>query len=166
MLLHHDRRDMIIGLSLLFFCALMLYAVIPAEVPVRGDIRRFGLSPRFFPKFSVACIMIFSAALALHSTFFRARHSSRKSEQRKVLQEDQGSLFNVGAAMGLMVGFIILMRVLGAMTAIPIFLIAFMRFAGMKSWPKILALACSTVVVIYLFFERLLYVILPEGFLF
>jgi hypothetical protein len=166
MLLPHDRGDMIIGVVLMLFCALMLYVVIPAEVPVRVDVAKISLSPRFFPKFSVACIMIFSAALALHATFFRPRHSPKQTAHRKERHELLESQFNVGKVIALIAAFIILMNITGALIAIPIFLVAFMLFVGMKSRLKILMLACGTVAVVYFFFERLLYVILPEGLLF
>ena len=71
------------------------------------------------------------------------------------------SLFLIGAgSLAVMIGSI---HIIGVYGAIPLFLIFYMRFQGHHRWLTTGALAASTPVVLFLFFEIALRITLPKG---
>ncbi len=70
-------------------------------------------------------------------------------------------LFLIGAgSLAVMIGSI---HIIGVYGAIPLFLIFYMRFQGHLRWLTTGALAASTPVVLFLFFEIALRITLPKG---
>ncbi len=70
-------------------------------------------------------------------------------------------LFLIGAgSLAVMIGSI---HIIGVYGAIPLFLIFYMRFQGHHRWLTTGALAASTPVVLFLFFEIALRITLPKG---
>ena len=70
-------------------------------------------------------------------------------------------LFLIGAgSLAVMIGLI---HIIGVYGAIPLFLIFYMRFQGHHKWLTTGALAASTPVVLFLFFEIALRITLPKG---
>ncbi len=71
------------------------------------------------------------------------------------------NLFLIGAgSLAVMIGSI---HIIGVYGAIPLFLIFYMRFQGHHRWLTTGALAASTPVVLFLFFEIALRITLPKG---
>ncbi len=70
-------------------------------------------------------------------------------------------LFLIGAgSLAVMIGSI---HIIGVYGAIPLFLICYMRYQGHHKWLTTGALAASTPVVLFLFFEIALRITLPKG---
>ena len=71
-------------------------------------------------------------------------------------------LFLIGAgSLAVMIGSI---HIIGVYGAVPLFLIFYMRFQGRHPWLMTGALAATTPVVLFLFFEIALRITLPKGF--
>ena len=71
-------------------------------------------------------------------------------------------LFLVGA--GSLTAMIGLIHVIGVYGSIPIFLVFYMRFIGAHPWVITSAIAISTPIVTFLFFEIALNITLPKGY--
>ena len=69
-------------------------------------------------------------------------------------------IFIVVASLTAMVAAI---HVIGVYGSIPLFLIFYLRFMGNHSWLVTLAVGLTTPVVTFLFFEKLLLLLLPKG---
>lgn len=73
--------------------------------------------------------------------------------------------FKIFATVTLSIGGMLgAIHVIGFYGAIPLFLIFYVRFVGRHSWPLTLALAITTPVVTFFFFEIGMKIFLPKGF--
>jgi hypothetical protein len=68
------------------------------------------------------------------------------------------------AAAGGLTATVALTMVAGVYVAIPLFMIAYIRFVGRNSWTVALSLAIGTVLFMFFFFEVTLKILLPKGF--
>ena len=69
-------------------------------------------------------------------------------------------LFVVG---GGIIGFLLLIGVVGFYGAIPLFLIYYLRFIGQHTWRLTLSVALATPVICFGFFDFAMRIVLPKG---
>ncbi len=69
----------------------------------------------------------------------------------------------IAIVVGSLAAMIAAIHVVGVYVAVPLFIVFYVRFVGGHRWVTTLALALAIPVVTFLFFEKLLLIILPKG---
>jgi hypothetical protein len=128
-----------------------------AELPI-GWISGEGPGGGAFP-FWLSAGMLICAFWVMVRWVRKSSMPSRSTEP--YMDKRSFRLFLIGAgSLAVMIGSI---HIIGVYGAIPLFLIFYMRFQGHHRWLTTGALAASTPVVLFLFFEIALRITLPKG---
>jgi len=128
-----------------------------AELPI-GWLPGEGPGGGAFP-FWLSTGMLICSVWVMVRWFRRTSLQSRSTEP--YMDRQSFKLFLIGAgSLTVMIGSI---HIIGVYGAVPLFLIFYMRFLGRHRWLTTGALAASTPVVLFLFFEILLRITLPKG---
>lgn len=152
------------GLLALFSVYLMWKS---AELPI-GWIKDYGPGGGMFPFYLslimlVVCCLIFVLALRRRTPESQTDEPFMSPEAKRLFYKAAGSLCLMILVMGGLWLPGLYIPGLGAYVAIPLFLIFYVRFMGHHSWPMTLALAVGIPAVTFLFFEKLLWILLPKG---
>ncbi len=125
-----------------------------------GFIEGEGPGSGFWP-FWLSLIMLLSCVWTIINW---ARRTSPPSQSEDVFLDSFGKkmVLLVG---GSIVGFLILIGLVGFYGAIPIFLIYYLRVIGGHSWRLTLSVALLTPVFLFFFFDIAMRIILPKGYL-
>ncbi len=97
-----------------------------------------------------------------------ARHatlSETTAAKAEAILEPPGDVLREIVLLAYLVGLAAAVLVLGFWLAIPLFVIAFLRFHERETWTLTLALTATAWVVLYLVFDSVLGIIVHEGFL-
>jgi len=154
------RRDTVIGVGLLAFCGVLYWQTgaiaTPPFVPI---------GPAFYPRVLLVLLAGLGVWLVVEDTL-RGRGPSQ------ALKKPGGPRPNYRRVL---VGFLVFMAYVASLSIIGYITSTFLFILGL-SWsigprdrrglPKIVAVAFGTALVIYLVFEKYLFVFLPRGFLF
>lgn len=97
-------------------------------------------------------------------TLGRTFLSSTKKTDEEL--DDAAPWVKAGPIIGWVVGFCVLVLLLGFQISIPLYVFAFLRFRGQVSWPRCIVLAVSAWLVIYVTLDALLHRTLFEGLFF
>ena len=147
------RTDGVIGLGLLVFSLVMYFFIIPNQIKEIS----FGagsLSPSIFPKVAVVIIGFLATCLMINSFFFK-RQTRLSPFGPKAL-----------AIILFLVAYVAGIQILGYYVATGLFLLALMIYLSREKWIKYTVIIVIFLVVNYLFFEKVLKLILPRGYLF
>jgi hypothetical protein len=142
--------DRIIGLVLLAFSIAMLFWIIPSEVEMVGGNVGPGMDPAFMPQ----CIAFLVGFLAILVILSRTPH---KKEKIRLLPPRTVS------TIAFFVSYIILTSLVGYLPASLVILPAYLWFFGARNWKIIVPLSIGFPVLLYLFFAKVMQVILPTG---
>ncbi len=129
-----------------------------AELPI-GWIPNMGPGGGAFP-FWVSFGMLLCCIWMLVRWVTRASPPSRSTEPYMTSQTLKSVLL-VAGSLTVMIGLI---HIIGVYGAVPLFLIFYIRFLGRHSWVMAGAMAVSTPIAAFLFFEIALRKTLPKGF--
>jgi putative tricarboxylic transport membrane protein len=161
------RMDAIVAFVLAAFSAYMMWK--STELPI-GWIHDYGPGGGAFP-FWLAVGMLVCSLIVLARTLLGLTPESRSDAPFFVDGEARRLVFIVAGALTLMVlltsgiyvGGTALLPAVGVYVAIPLFMIFYMRYLGHHRWVTVLAISIATPVVTFLFFEKLLLILLPKG---
>jgi putative tricarboxylic transport membrane protein len=148
------KPESLIAAAMMGFAAyLMWHATV---LPIGWDGAR-GPGGGAFP-FWLSAIMF----VATGGVFLRSVLSGVRAEDMKPFFEPGmlGPVLAATLALGLT---ILLMPIIGAYLAIPLFMLWYLRFFGRNGWTVTLALSLTTPVVLFFFFEVALLILLPKG---
>lgn len=140
-----------------------------AELPI-GWIRGYGPGGGAFP-FWLSAGMFVCSVIVLVRTLRGLTPESRTDATFFVDAGARREIYVVAGALTAMVAVVSgvyvfgvpVIPALGTYVAIPLFIIFYMRYLGRHGWGTTLALALATPVVTFLFFEKLLLILLPKG---
>lgn len=118
-----------------------------------------GLGPAFWPKLLLVLMMAFSVGVAIN-VFRKVRKGLLPAAAGVTLDSGKIQLFS---AMGLIVLYIILMKIIGFLVLTPFVMIAFMYLLGEKSKLWIYTIPFVLTLGIVLLFTKVMYVPLPRG---
>lgn len=118
-----------------------------------------GLGPAFWPRLLLVLLMVFSVGVAV-GVFRKVKKGLLPAATALTLDRGKIQLF---AAIGLIVLYIILMKIIGFLVLTPIVMIAFMYLLGEKSKVWIFSVPFALTIGIVLMFTRVMYVPLPRG---
>lgn len=154
-----DKRmtpDRLSGLVLLGFSILLLTLIIPKGVETAGGPSSAGLGPAFMPRL-VAALM---GCLALALVFQAGPGRPGQAGQRPTLFPAKILLTIL-----VFVGYIIMVPLAGYLVSTLVFLPGVLLFFGVRKRRVIIPLSIGLPLLLYWFFSRVMYVLLPAGIL-
>lgn len=142
------------GLLALFSLYLMWKA---AELPI-GYIRGQGPGGGFWPFW--LSLGMFLSCLAIAWNWWRGKSPAAQSDEP--FTDDFGwlTLLHVG---GGVIAFVALISVISMYGAIAVFLLYYLRFLGRHSWPLSLGMAVVLPIGLFVFFEGVMLISMPQG---
>lgn len=149
-----EHTDGIIGIGLFVFSVVMYFIIIPnqiAEVAYGAG----SLLPSFFPKVAIGIIGVLSIFLIVQGFASKSLRQEPLSFGPKALSI---VLFLIGYAAGI--------EIIGYLLATGLFLFALMFYLSREKWLKYIVIIAVFLAANFLFFEKLLKLVLPRGYLF
>lgn len=161
------RADLLVGVILMLFSAYT--AIKSTELPI-GWIKGYGPGGGAFP-FWLSLGMLVCTVLVVARNLLGTSPEARSdatffvdAEGRRLVGTVAGSLtVMVALVSGIYVFGVPILPAVGIYVAVPVFMIFYMRYLGRHSWLTTLLIATATPVVTFLFFEKLLVILLPKG---
>lgn len=138
-------------------CLVTYFIIIPREV--ESEIQR-GLPPTFFPNLSVIWVGAFSLLLMARSFFIGNEEQSESRAERR--SGRIGAVFTIAAS----TVYLILCWLFSFIISTVVILAVMMWALGERRWPLIAGATLATTFGIYVVFDWLMSVQLPEGILF
>lgn len=151
------RAELIMAVVMAFFSAYLMWK--STELPVTW-IKGVGPGGGMFPFWLSAGMLV--CALWILFRLYRRSSPVGKSEEKYLDRHSAIQISMVVVSLTIMIGLI---HFIGVYGSIPIFFIWYMRTLGHHSWKETLSLALITPVVTFFFFEILLNITLPKGYL-
>ncbi|MBW2038081.1 MAG: tripartite tricarboxylate transporter TctB family protein [Deltaproteobacteria bacterium] len=145
--------DQLIGVILFVFSLALYFIIIPYEVEQISERTSTGLNPAFMPELTAFVLAFLSLLLIV--------------KKREALQE-RVRLFplRVIITILLFIAYMVLTPLIGYLPAtfliLPIYLLSF----GMRRWKTVVVLSIIFPFILYLFFAKVMLVMLPRGVLF
>jgi putative tricarboxylic transport membrane protein len=125
-----------------------------------GIIPGEGVGSGFWP-FWLSLIM-FGCTVWIGVNWALKRSPPSRSDEPYLDDYAKRSLLLVGAGL---LGFLVLIELIGLYGAILVFLVYYLGVLGRHSWPKTAAISCLTPVVSFFFFDVAMRIVLPKGYL-
>jgi putative tricarboxylic transport membrane protein len=150
------RAEIVMALVMAAFSVYLMWK--SAELPV-GWIKGEGPGGGAWP-FWLAAIMLGSCIFIIVNWFRRASPPSR-SEEVYMDSHAIRSFLMVGGGLTAAIGLI---HVIGVYGSVFLFLLYYIRFLGKHSWRTTAAIAVTTPVVTFFFFDVALRIVLPKGY--
>ena len=149
------KANIITSIVLLIFTG--FYAYLTSQLPTRNLPNTLGSA--FMPWLLAAFLFILAVSLLITNA---VRGTREKSNPKVSLKEGLGVIF--------LTIFVYLyinaMQLFGFIIITPFFLAALMWISGARRWREILLVSIFSTIGIYLFFQKIFKVILPQGTLF
>ena len=149
-----EHTDGIIGIGLFIFSVIMYFIIIPNQI-VDVSYGAGSLLPAFFPKVAIGVIGVLSIFLIVEGFISNRQGQQSLSFGPKALSI---ILFLIGYAIGI--------EIIGYLAATGIFLFALMLYLSRENWFKYIVIIVVFLAVNYLFFEKMLKLVLPRGYFF
>ncbi len=149
------RAELIVAVVLAIFSLYLMWK--STELPIGWDPEK-GPGGGAFPFWLSAGMLVCTVLIAYRA--LRGLTPESRSTAPFVAGEAIRMILIVVASLTAMVAAI---HVIGVYGSIPLFLIFYLRYMGKHSWVTTLAISLMTPVVTFLFFEKLLLLLLPKG---
>ena len=161
------RMDLLVACILGAFSAYMMWK--STELPI-GWIREYGPGGGAFP-FYLSLGMLVCSALIIFRSLRGLTPESQTEAPFFIDPEGRKLIYIVVAALTAMIALtsgiylfgVTLLPAVGVYVAVPLFIIFYMRYLGRHNWFLVIGVAVATPVVTFLFFEKLLLILLPKG---
>ena len=149
------KANIIASIVLILFTG--FYAYLTSQLPTRNLPNTLGSA--FMPSLLAACLFVLAAGLLITNA---TRGTQEKSNPKVSLKEGLSVIF-----LTFFVYFYVkAMQLLGFIIITPIFLAILMWISGARKWKEIILVSIASTIGIYLFFQKVFKVILPQGTLF
>lgn len=149
------RAELIVAVFLAIFSLYLMWK--STELPIGWDPEK-GPGGGAFP-FWLSAGMLVCALLIAYRTLRGLTPESRSTEPFMDRESFRMILIVVASLTALVAGI----HVIGIYGSVPLFLIFYLRYMGKHSWVTTLIVSLTTPVVTFLFFEKLLLILLPKG---
>lgn len=160
------RMELTVGSVLMVFSLYIMWK--SAELPI-GWIPGYGPGGGAFP-FWLGLGMFACTVMIVVRTWLGHTPESRSTEPfmdrrswRLILTVGGSLVVLIAVIGGIDVFGVPIVPALGIYVAVPLFMIFYLRYLGQHSWFATLAISLTTPVVTFLFFEKLLIILLPKG---
>jgi hypothetical protein len=117
-----------------------------------------GLSPRFFP-YLITLVLTGLSLLLLAKDLARPEDTVSRKEDKRITKA-------TGLTMSILIGYYILIRLIGMIPASVAANIFLVRLFGFQRWKAILIFSVFLILILFLFFEKIAQVPMPRGLLF
>lgn len=151
------KAEIVTAVILAFFSSYLMWK--SAELPV-GWIEDVGPGGGMFPFWLSAGMLVCSVWVIFNWT----RGTSPPSQSDEPYM-DRPTLILISQVVGSLTVMIGLIHFIGVYGSVPLFFIWYMRTVGRHSWKETLTMAIVTPIVTFFFFEILLHITLPKGYL-
>ena len=145
---------------LVILLAIVYWLFVPYEVP--DEQHPFGITGRFFPQL-IALLILGCGSLLLVRTLVPKRRGAESREKLGGLE--WRALRRVLPHAGILLLYVISLDILGYISASVPAIVLLMLHAAARDWRIIMPVAVLTPICLYLFFQKVMYVQLPEGLL-
>ena len=149
------RAELYVAVGLAIFSLYLMWK--STELPIGWEPEK-GPGGGAFPFWLSAGMLVCTVLIAYRA--LRGLTPESRSTAPFIERESVRLIFIVVASLTAMVAGI---HVIGVYGSIPLFLIFYLRYLGNHSWFLTLAVGLTTPVVTFLFFEKLLLLLLPKG---
>lgn len=149
------RAEIIVALVLAVFSVYLMWK--STELPI-GWKPGVGPGGGAFPFWLATGMLITSALVFIRALMGRTAESRQTGEF--VARAAQWQVVVVSISLAVMIGLI---HVVGVYVSVPLFLLFYVGYIGRHKWYVTVPLVVAVPVVTFLFFERLLLIILPKG---
>jgi hypothetical protein len=150
-------KDLYLGLTLIAFCLLLLFWIIPTYVGEQTTGQR-GLTPRFFPY----CITITLASMSILLIY----NSQRISQGEASRAEDKRLTPFTIICTVLFLAYYIGVKVIGMVPTSALVLFTLVRLFGFRNWVFNILISAVFAILLFLFFEKMAQVSVPRGIVF
>ena len=150
----------IIGVALLLYFCLIPLGIEQPGAEWKGGIgvlKNVALSARLFPIILTIAIGVFGVSLALGDLFKKRKMLRETSEPRMKIE------YRTLIIIGVLVGYYFLLSRIGYLYATIPMLGILMYCFGMRSWIKIILVAVTLPLLVYLVLEKIMLIPLPTG---
>ncbi len=171
------RANLIFAVVVLVFCATTYFALIPT-IPegLQIEMSSGTISPRVFPRFVVVCMALLAVAILIPAVGGKGDDKAMKSapgaanaaprSKPAAASGDKTAHLNAVVALAMLLVYVFLLELTGYLVSTPLALIGLLLYFGARNPIKIGIIAVATTVVLYLFFGKIMHVMLPEGLIF
>jgi len=142
--------DTYFGIGLFIFSSIMYFFILPKQIKLL-TYGMYGLSPFVFPKIALSGIMFLSVVLMINSVW-----KPKERQYGKTVNKSWIIMF-------FLIGYLFLIDLIGFLVASSVFLFALMMYLDRKKWLKYILVIFFFVLINYVFFEKMLKVMLPRG---
>ena len=149
------RAEIIVAVFLAIFSLYLMWK--STELPIGWDPEK-GPGGGAFPFWLSAGMLVCTLLIAYRT--LRGLTPESRSTEPFMDRESFRMILIVVASLTAMVAAI---HVIGIYGSVPLFLIFYLRYMGKHSWVTTLAVSLATPVVTFLFFEKMLLILLPKG---
>ncbi len=149
------RANIIVSLVIISFTG--VYAYFTSQLPTRNLPNTLGSD--FMPWLLATILFVLSGCLLLTNAIGKTRENF---EPKIALKE----VISVIVLTVFVYFYVKAIQLIGFLYVTPFFMAALMWIAGARKWKEILILSAGSTVGIYLFFQKVFKVILPQGTLF
>ena len=149
------RAELVVAVVLAMFSLFLMWK--STELPIGWDPEK-GPGGGAFP-FWLSAGMLVCSLLIVYRTL-RGLTPESQSTEPYIDKESIRLIFGVVVSLTAMIAAI---HVIGVYFSIPIFLLFYLRYMGKHPWVTTVAVSLATPVVLFLFFEKLLLILLPKG---
>ena len=149
------RAELYVAVVLAIFSLYLMWK--STELPIGWDPDK-GPGGGAFP-FWLSAGMLVCALLIAYRTLRGLTPESRSTEPFMDRESFRMILIVVASLTAMVAGI----HVIGIYGSVPLFLIFYLRYMGKHSWVTTLIVSFTTPVVTFLFFEKLLLILLPKG---
>ena len=142
---------------ILVFVMLLIVVLVFYQTRVMPKETLGGLGPGQWPRFVAVILLIFTVLLLFQTIFM-------KSDVSSPINLKSGGLKRVFILFGVLIGFGILLPILGFLLSSFLFIMAVMFVMGEKKKSRIVLSSIGITAAIYIFFDYLLKLMLPRPF--
>ena len=149
------KANIIVSLVIISFTG--VYAYFTSQLPTRNLPNTLG--PHFMPWLLAAILFVLSGCLLI----INALGKTRENFEPKIALKEVVSVIVLTVFVYVYVNAI---QLIGFLYITPFFVAALMWISGARKWKQILIISAGSTVGIYLFFQKVFRVLLPQGTLF
>ena len=149
------RAELIVAVVLAIFSLYLMWK--STELPIGWDPDK-GPGGGAFPFWLSAGMLVCTLLIA-----YRTLRGLTPESRSTLPFMDRESLRMILVVVASLTAMVAAIHVIGVYGAVPLFLIFYLRYMGKHSWVTTLIVSLTTPVVTFLFFEKMLLILLPKG---
>lgn len=148
------KKNNIVLSVFFFFVGVLVYVIIPSQIPNLGVVKSGSFTPASFPRLLAILMIVFSLGLLLQSVL----EKKQEENTEKIDWKDEKKVLVIFL---MILAYVFLLEIIGFILASIIFGTAFLFFQKVRKWHYYIILYLM-VIFVYFSFSKLLFVYLPS----